>query len=1260
MMKKLLSIVLTVMMIATMLVVPLTVSAKTPTDLGKAYVFDLTKTGIYNYGASNGEVSFEYDGRTIIPFHSINGSNHTAGYEKFTTPGGKQVDSFKYVSNGQSYLTLLDKDGTPFEMEPNKTYTIKFDMYYSGTKYNWVSFNVGQPQRAWTWEEGGSYPLKSYAHKEGKDSKTNMTFLYDAQMFYNGEAPVGIQHFSGSKTITTPSTLVTQTYNEDGTEKEILDLNPYLGIVFSGSTAGSTAWFTHIEVIAEDAEKQVNYYVDGQKVNTVTEGLEGEYTPDFTAPAKEGYTFAGWYTDPTLSTPFAAAAPNGSAAFGDIKVYDFATEAPVLNLFARYTKDVQTESINMTFGANGNVKGNSNIAKPFTAGDITRNYVPNMGYASKIYNADSLTISARSAISTSYGKVKTEEGVTYFKPNDPASNPWNEGAPIMAVNPDGSLYQPLPNSKYRITITYDNPTTGRATEAQQLTVFTGYKYDRANYNSGEPRGNTAELGPDAFSETYSNKTYSQTADKVTVSYELNTGNFTTAAPCLGIYVRSAGAKIDFDSPKDFEGETYYPVTYNDFNIYSMTVECFAYRDLEVAGVTAATGNGSDGFGGTANIAVPMGGKDVTLTESYGWYKIVIFDWDNENEYYVVKEVYEANGVSKKGVVIPATGFAYLIHENLAVASWNKFASSFSLIGSGYGAGNAENLIGKKAYIYGADLQTLTTDNISDYKSEDFVLNTYISIGKDKDPTNYAYNPTVKSGLPLKLTHINNKANGANGDVRIFADTFGDYVDGGWGWWFGLSAEWDEAQNAFVITELYNKDNGKARKDAPIPKNGFVVYMCDLQGDKTYKNMFNTLKVGDLAYLYGVDYQKGTMGSDAQVCFFGENQKHEGEPVVINMENGRLAAPVMTKDFAAFDGTKDYTITWNAVEGAAGYLVKFNKANNEVHDAKVQDAVSVTDTQYVFTAPETDAIGDRYTVTVTAIGTDKADSRTAKMTLQYVSEAAIDPENKLVGKKVVFLGDSLTERDGYVRITGGLTGANVINSGIGGNTTKDALARFERDVLAHNPDIVVIGFGMNDQAAVKYMDFASFVSVADYKANLINMVDQLQAKGITVVLVTPNPVKVGEGFFNYNSENSDWDYDHGYMPDFVNAMREVAEEKGTELVDIYEEFNKIADNGYLYAGNGDGIHLSAEGGKFYAEKVSAKLMAMANPPAFTLGDVNGDGAVDTVDLSDMKLYLAGALEDGKTFILDAANFNPEEGEGVDTVDLSALKLQLAGA
>ncbi|MFO0007714.1 MAG: SGNH/GDSL hydrolase family protein, partial [bacterium] len=40
---------------------------------------------------------------------------------------------------------------------------------------------------------------------------------------------------------------------------------------------------------------------------------------------------------------------------------------------------------------------------------------------------------------------------------------------------------------------------------------------------------------------------------------------------------------------------------------------------------------------------------------------------------------------------------------------------------------------------------------------------------------------------------------------------------------------------------------------------------------------------------------------------------------------------------------------------------------------------------------------------------------------------------------------------------------VINAGISGNTVADGLARLQRDVLDHQPQIVTISFGLNDLA-----------------------------------------------------------------------------------------------------------------------------------------------------------------------------------------------------
>ncbi|MBN8526974.1 MAG: hypothetical protein J0M02_16695, partial [Planctomycetes bacterium] len=60
---------------------------------------------------------------------------------------------------------------------------------------------------------------------------------------------------------------------------------------------------------------------------------------------------------------------------------------------------------------------------------------------------------------------------------------------------------------------------------------------------------------------------------------------------------------------------------------------------------------------------------------------------------------------------------------------------------------------------------------------------------------------------------------------------------------------------------------------------------------------------------------------------------------------------------------------------------------------------------------------------------------------------------------------------------------VINAGIGGNTTTEMLARLQRDVLAHRPDLVVLMAGTNDCCnSAKLADpavvAANYVALAD--------------------------------------------------------------------------------------------------------------------------------------------------------------------------------------
>lgn len=72
-----------------------------------------------------------------------------------------------------------------------------------------------------------------------------------------------------------------------------------------------------------------------------------------------------------------------------------------------------------------------------------------------------------------------------------------------------------------------------------------------------------------------------------------------------------------------------------------------------------------------------------------------------------------------------------------------------------------------------------------------------------------------------------------------------------------------------------------------------------------------------------------------------------------------------------------------------------------------------------------------------------------------------------GEVIVCFGDSLTYGTGatkgmsYPEQLSRIIGRPVINAGVPGDTTQDALARLENDVLAHHPDIVLITLGGND-------------------------------------------------------------------------------------------------------------------------------------------------------------------------------------------------------
>jgi acyl-CoA thioesterase I len=103
-----------------------------------------------------------------------------------------------------------------------------------------------------------------------------------------------------------------------------------------------------------------------------------------------------------------------------------------------------------------------------------------------------------------------------------------------------------------------------------------------------------------------------------------------------------------------------------------------------------------------------------------------------------------------------------------------------------------------------------------------------------------------------------------------------------------------------------------------------------------------------------------------------------------------------------------------------------------------------------------------------------------------------------GVNVIAFGDSLTEGyrvesgQGWPEQLSAIVGRPILNRGVSGNTTGDALARLERDVLSADPRVVLICLGGNDMLRRMPAD--------QQFDNLRTIVRRIQDKGALVVLL----------------------------------------------------------------------------------------------------------------------------------------------------------------
>ena len=165
-----------------------------------------------------------------------------------------------------------------------------------------------------------------------------------------------------------------------------------------------------------------------------------------------------------------------------------------------------------------------------------------------------------------------------------------------------------------------------------------------------------------------------------------------------------------------------------------------------------------------------------------------------------------------------------------------------------------------------------------------------------------------------------------------------------------------------------------------------------------------------------------------------------------------------------------------------------------------------------------------------------------------------------GAKVVFLGDSITELWGVADpslFTGG-----IVDRGISGQTSGQALLRFYPDVVALHPKAVHILIGTNDIAGNTGPERAE-----DIQHNISAMVDIAKAHGIRVVIgsLTPATAKPGKPDAHPAAQ----------IAAMNRWLRDLASQQGLTYVDYFSPL-ATPDGGMRADYTHDGLHPKTNG------------------------------------------------------------------------------------
>lgn len=137
--------------------------------------------------------------------------------------------------------------------------------------------------------------------------------------------------------------------------------------------------------------------------------------------------------------------------------------------------------------------------------------------------------------------------------------------------------------------------------------------------------------------------------------------------------------------------------------------------------------------------------------------------------------------------------------------------------------------------------------------------------------------------------------------------------------------------------------------------------------------------------------------------------------------------------------------------------------------------------------------------------------------------------------------------------------NIINAGVAGDSAQGGCNRLQRDALVHQPDALIIAFGLNDSAGHE-------AGLPAFEKSLRHVVQTSRDAGVKwLVLVTPPMMATADNPHIHANDRRHvasilQRHHSGALPMYAQTIRQVARAMDVPLADVHARWQALADAG----------------------------------------------------------------------------------------------------